>query len=212
MSKYDDDEFKNIKTGVPSGNATQKASVSFLTIFTVVGVIFAVVILIFQDSIISIGFSMSSQNGQVLKQIIINSVIALLIGSIQAWIFKARIAARVNIFIGFSLLGGVIAGLIGGLLIDAGVTNSFVVGAITGALVGGISSLTQNGVMGNKKYGTQWFIYSTTSWAVIFSIGWTIGWDSYSALSIASAAGFLLIASGVSLVIFLNIAPQIEFS
>ncbi len=211
MSKYDD-EFKNVKKGVPSENTNQKVSVNYLMIFIVVGLIFAILILIFQDSILNTGNGVIGQSGYVLGQIVINSILALFTGSIQAWIFKSKIKSRVYVFIGFSLLGGVIAGLIGGLAMDSGLRNSFFIGALTGALIGGISSAAQNGVMGNKKYGQKWFAYSMISWLIIFSVGWTIGWDPTNGLGLAVAAGFLMIASGVSLVIFLNSTPQIEFS
>jgi hypothetical protein len=89
--------------------------------------------------------------------------------------------------------------------------QSFIVGAINGVLAGGISSLAQNKLMGNKKYGTRWFIYNSVSWAVIYSIAWAIAWDP-DTLTLAIAGGFLMVASGVSLILFLRRTPQIEFS
>lgn len=210
MSRYDD-EFNKVKKGLPEENTQQKARLNYLLIFTIVGVVFALVILIFQDTISTVGINLS-QNGRVPEQIIINGILALLVGSIQAWIFKARIKARGYIFVGFSLMGGVIAGLIGGLLINSGVNEPIVIGLVTGAIAGGFSSLSQNKVMGNNKYGTNWFIYSAISWAIIFAIGWTIGWNTADAIKLATSGGFLVIASGVSLAIFLNNTPQIEFS
>ena len=117
-----------------------------------------------------------------------------------------------NIFIAFSIVGGLIAGLIGGLLLNAGIDSPIVIGMTNGALAGGISSGGQNVVMKNKKQGTNWLVYSTVSWAIIFSIGWIIGWRPESGTQMALAAIFLLIASGVSIAIFLNSTPQIEFS
>jgi MFS family permease len=214
MSKYDD-EFKNVKKGLhnlPPENTTQKTRVNFLAIFIVAGIVLAIAILLFQELIVDTGENLRTQSGYIFIQIIINGVLALIIGGIQAWIFKARIKSRVYVFIGFSLLGGVIAGLFGGMLIDAGSRTPFLVGAITGLIAGGISSMAQNSVMGNKKDTSKWLIYSIISWTVIFAIGWTIGWDPENVLGLAAAAAFLLFASGVSLVLFLNNTPQIEFS
>ena len=210
MSKYDD-EFKDVKKGVPSGNATQKASINFVVLFTAVGVILALVILLFQDTIMSEGRNLA-KNGYVPEQIITNGVLALLVGSLQALIFKARIKTRGYLFVGFSVLGGVIAGLIAGFLINSGLNLPVVIGLITGAIAGGFSSLSQNKVMSNKKYGTNWFVYSAISWAIIFAVGWIIAWQAVDIIRLAVAGGFLMIASGISLAIFLNNTPQLEFS
>ncbi len=214
MSKYDD-EFKNVKKGLnnlPGENTAQKAKVNFLAIFAVAGVALAILILAFQDLILGTGSNMINESGYIFGQVIINGVLALVIGSIQAWIFRANIKARTYVFIGFALLGGAIAGLFGGMLLDAEIKNSIIVGAVTGAFAGGVSSVAQNNVMGNKKYGSKWLTYSVISWSIIFAIGWTIGWDPTNALGLAIAAGFLMIASGISLIVFLNNTPQIEFS
>jgi hypothetical protein len=136
----------------------------------------------------------------------------LLIGSLQAWIFKAKIKSRLYVFISFSLLGGLIGGLIGGALFNSGLRISILIGGVNGVLAGGISSFAQNRLMGNKKYGVRWFLFNAVSWAIIFSIAWTIGWNPYNLILTALAGGFLIIASGISLVVFLRKTPQIEFS
>lgn len=210
MPKYDD-EFQNVKKGVPTENSTQKASINFVVLFIVGGIIFAIGILLLQDTIISQGTELV-KNGFVPQQIIINGIFALLVGSIQAWVFKEKIKSRGYYFIGFSLLGRGVAGLIGGLLMNSGLNEPFVIGLINGAIAGGISSSFQNKVMENNRYSTNWLIYSSVSWTIIFAITWTIGWQTTNALELATAGGFLIIASGVSLAIFLNNTPQIEFS
>lgn len=115
-------------------------------------------------------------------------------------------------FVAFSIVGGVAAGFIGGFLINSGFLNPFIIGMISGAVIGGISSVGQNMVMNNTKHGVKWLQYSVISWAIIFSIGWTIGWQPKSAAELALAVIFLMVASGISLVVFLNNTPEIEFS
>jgi len=66
--------------------------------------------------------------------------------------------------------------------------------------------------MSNKKYGMRWFFYNSVSWAIIFAIGWLIGWSPMNTTLIALAGGFLMVATGISLVVFLRQTPQIEFS
>lgn len=211
MSRYDD-EFKKVKKGLPEENTQQKVSIKYLLIFTIVGVVFALVILLFQDTISSLGNRLSQSGNNIPEQVIINGILALFVGSVQAWIFKDRIISRTQLFIAFSIVGGVIAGLVGGLLINAGINIPILIGMINGAIAGGISSGGQNRVMQNQKYGLRWLFFSIGSWAAIFSIGWIIGWKPESGTDLALAAIFLMIASGISLAIFLNNTPQIEFS
>lgn len=203
MSKYDDKAHE----GLPPEDTQQKASYNFIGLFAVVGVILAVLILLFQD----LGEELSWL-GVVPTQVVICCLVAGLIGGLQAWIFRDHIKSRVALFIGFSLLGGLMAGLIGGSLINGGIREPFIIGFISGALTGGISSFSQNRVMKNTRYAQQWLFYNLISWAVIFSIGWFIGWSPYNFIALAFAAAFLLIATGIGLVVFLNRNPQIEFS
>lgn len=202
-----DDEFKNVKQGLPPEDTTQKNSVNLILVFSVVGVITALIILIFDGAIKS-----GSKYGNIPDQMIMNGLLALLVGSIQTWVFKTKIKTRIPLFICFSLIGGLLAGLVGGLLIDSGVRTPIIIGGVNGALAGGFSSISQNKIMGNVKYGSIWFFYSMISWAVIFAAGWPIGWLPSSGLDLALAALFLMVASGISLAVFLNKTPQIEFS
>ena len=206
MSNHDD-EFNDVVKGLPSENTAQKSSVKFLLAFIVGGIILAMAI--FQLGRIFIN-SFSSENF-ILPQVLMNGFISLLIGSLQAWIFKSKIKSRVRNFIAFSFLGGVVGGFVGGFLMNTVLLEPFTVGAVNGLLAGGISSLAQNRLMGNKEYGTRWFFYNAVSWAIIYAIAWRLAWHpNIVTLSLASA--FLMIASGVSLVIFLRRTPQIEFS
>ena len=210
MSNYKD-EFKDVKKGLPAENAKQKASINFVLLFTIVGVAFGLAILLFQNNIISVGIVISQSGNNVPAQVIVNGILAFLVGSVQAWIFKARIKSRTHIFIAFAIVGGIIAGLVGGLLMNAGLLAPLAIGMIDGALAGGISSSGQNRVMRNKKYGSKWLLYSILSWAAIYSISWVIGWEPEGGTQMALAVVFLMIASGISLAIFLNSTPEIEF-
>jgi hypothetical protein len=208
MSK-NDDEFKDVVRGLPSDNTTQKSIIKFAAIFLTGGIIITILVILFGDSL----RYMFTDDDIILLQILMNGSISLLIGILQAWIFKTRIKSRLYAFIFFSLLGGVIGGLIGGILINSGIDTPLMIGAVNGVLAGGISSLAQNKLMGNKKYGMRWFLYNTVSWGVIFSIAWTIAWEhDTDTLTLALTSGFLMIASGISLVAFLRNTPQIEFS
>jgi hypothetical protein len=105
-----------------------------------------------------------------------------------------------------------VGGFVGGFLLNLGLNVAPLIGAINGLLAGGISSLAQNSLMGNKKYGVHWFLYNSISWASLFAIAWLIGWSPMNTILVAVAAAFLMVASGISLVFFLRNTPQIEFS
>ena len=203
----DDDEFKDVESGLPAENTAQKSSIKFLLIFLVGGILISFVISQFADT-----FEGVMGTGRIVPQILMTGVVALLLGSLQAWVFRSKIKSRLSIFIFVSLLGCLIGGLVGGLLLDSGLDVPLIIGAINGLLAGGISSLVQNKLMRNKKYGMRWFFYNSLSWAIIFAIGWLIGWSPMNTTLIALAGGFLMVATGISLVVFLRQTPQIEFS
>ena len=203
----EDDEFKDVEKGLPAESAAQKSSIKFLLIFLVGGIIITFLISQFA---VTLGGLMGS--GRIVPQILMTGATSLLLGSLQAWVFKSKIRSRLNVFIAVSLLGGVIGGLVGGLLLNSGLEVPILIGAINGALAGGLSSWIQNRLMGNQKYSSQWFSYNLISWACIFAIAWLIGWSPMNTTLIALAGGFLMVASGISLVAFLRRTPQIEFS
>ena len=202
-----DDEFKDVEMGLPPSDMAQKSSIKFTSVFLVGGVLIAMLILFVGDIL---GDILGIDNF-IPTQMLMNGAISLIIGSLQAWIFKSKIKSRIYVFISFSLLGGLLGGLIGGILINSGTRSSVIVGAVNGILAGGISSLAQNRLMGNKKYGARWFLYNLISWAAIYSIAWTVAWKP-NTLTLALASAFIMVASGISLVVFLRKTPQIEFS
>jgi hypothetical protein len=203
----EDDEFKDVQKGLPAENTAQRSSAKFVSLFVIGGIIIAGVIFLFGGLLSGILGS-----GLMLPQILMTGAISLLLGALQAWIFRSKIKSRLHIFIAVSLLGGLVGGFAGGLFLESGLNISFLIGAINGLLAGGISSLAQNRLMGNKKYGQGWFLYNAISWAIIFAVAWIIGWSPMNIALVALAAGFLMVASGISLVAFLRRTPQIEFS
>jgi len=204
---YEDDEFKDVEKGLPSANTAQKSGAKFISLFVVVGIIIAGAVLLFGGTL-----QMFLGSGRIVPQILMTGAISLFLGSLQAWIFKSKIKSRLYVFIVVSLLGGLVGGFVGGLILNSGLDSAVIIGAINGLLAGGISSLAQNSLMGNKKYGARWFLYNTISWAFLFAIAWLIGWSPMNTILVALAAGFLMVASGISLVLFLRRTPQIEFS
>ena len=214
MSNHDN-EFEKVNAGLPSENTQEKSKQNFFSIFFVVGAIFAVLILIFGDAIYATGDQLNSA-GYVPQQIINTGILSLIVGTIQSMILKTHIQDRRAAFVAFSLVGGVLAGIAGGLLLDSGLRSGFgsglFVGLINGAIAGGVSSSLQNNVMGKKKYSPKWFQYSLFSWAIVFSLGWAVSFSNQNVLGLAISALILMVSSGISLVIFINNTPEIEFS
>ena len=207
----DDDDFGDVQKGLPAEDTAQKSSMKFLVIFLVSAVIIILVVLQLGNTIG--GFmDQFSGLGKVPGQMLLNGSVSLLLGVIQALIFRSKIRSRLSLFIFFSLLGGIVGGVLGGLLLNAGLYVQPIIGAVNGLLAGGISSLAQNRLMSNKEYGFRWFSYNAISWAVIFAIAWAIGSDPTNLALVAVAGAFLMVASGISLVAFLRRTPQIEFS
>src|SRR4030095_15986104 len=143
----DDDEFKDVEKGLPAANMAQKSSVKFLLIFLIGGIIITFFISQFAGMLERLMGS-----GRIVPQILMTGSISLILGSLQAWVFKSKIRSRLNVFIAVSLLGGAVGGLVGGLLLDSGLEVPIIIGAVNGLLAGGISSLAQNKLMSSKKY------------------------------------------------------------
>lgn len=213
MSDHEDD-FKDVEQGLPSTDTAQKSSIKILAMFLAGGVIIALIVFQLGDSIAEF-MEDSFGSSFIPAQVLMTGLASLFLGSLQAWIFRSKIKARLPAFIGFSLLGGVAGGLVGGTLMNAGFTDSAtfgaIIGAVNGLLAGGISSSIQNRLMGTKKYGWRWFLYNTISWALIFAVAWYVAWVP-NPVTTAVAGGLLVVASGVSLTVFLRKTPQIEFS
>jgi hypothetical protein len=215
MSKYDN-EFDKVNAGLPPETTQEKSKQKFFSIFFVVGAFFAAIILFFGDALNASGDELDSM-GYFLQQIINTGIISFLVGSVQSIILKTHIQDRRAAFISFSLVGGVVAGIVGGFLLETGIASygigsGLFVGLINGAIAGGLSSSLQNNVMGKKKHANKWFQYSVFSWAIVYSLGWAIAFSNRTVLGLAGSVLVLMIASGISLLLFINNTPEIEFS
>jgi hypothetical protein len=199
-----------VKAGLPPRRKSK--GFNYVLLFVVVGVVLALAIVVLQDLIMGSGAVLEkSDAGLVLQQVIMNAVLSLLVGSVHAWIFKARIKSRIPLFVIFALFGGVVGGVVGGIMIASGAVQPLLVGAVNGSVAGAVSSATQNSVMNNRRFASRWLTFSIVSWMVVFAIGWAIGWQPKAASALALAAAFLMIASGASLTFFLRQNPQLEF-
>lgn len=168
------------------------------------------------------------------------ALISFMVGTIQIIIFSGRIKTRRFVYLLFLVIGGAAGGLIGSLLLHAlyilgwyphNVSSfleklmasliwsiiGFVVGIITGGIIGFTSSIMQNYIMKNTKYGIRWFLYNLISWSIIYSVGLAISLGlgvliEFPFMGDAIASVIIMVSHGVSIVLFLNYSPQIEFS
>ena len=144
-------------------------------------------------------------------------LLALLLGCVQAWVFKYRLRQDKRLsFILITAAGGLIAGLAMGIIAKAVTDNTslistnMVAGAIMGAIGGGVASYGQNRFLGGGA-ANKWVWFNLISWAVIWSIGWQLAILIHGAPGNAASAAFILILSGVSLAMFLQKTPELEF-
>jgi hypothetical protein len=210
MKSNEDDEFKDVIKGLPTENTAQRSSIQFAFSFLGAALLLVVLVLAFGGLAQN---QLQGMNTYVPQQMLINGLLSLLLGSMQAGVFRSKIRSRPIVFVIFSLAGGLAGGFVGGMLINSGINNQpALIGVINGAISGGTSSLVQNGMMGNKKYGGRWFLYNLFSWPLIFAVAWSIAWQSQEFLVLAMAGAFVVIASGIGLTLFLRRSPQIEFS
>ena len=210
MKVNEDDEFKDVIKGLPAENTAQRASVRFTISFIGAALLLVVLVMAFGGLAQS---QLQEMNSFVPQQMLINGLLSLLLGSMQAGVFRAKIRSRPIVFVIFSLAGGLAGGFVGGLLINSGINDQpALIGVINGAISGGLSSLIQNGMMGNKKYGGRWFLYNLLSWPLIFAVAWSLAWQTGQFVLLAMAGAFVVIVSGIGLALFLRRSPQIEFS
>ncbi len=210
MSNYSSKP-SGMKDGLPPPRKAA-ASFNFLLLFIVVAIIFAVAIVILQSFIVESGAALQQSGlNRIPEQTIMSGILAMLVGSVQAWILRSKIMSRIPLFVAFALLGGLVGGFFGGLVVNIGAQSPWLIGAIIGGISGVTSSLLQNSVMRNRRYSSRWLLYSTITWLVLFSIGWAIGWKPQDAVALALAAVLMIVGSGVGLALFLKQTPEIEF-
>ena len=184
--------------------------------FGLVALAVVTVILIFREQVQSLALSTYSQ-GFITFYTPGSVLLALLLGCIQAWVFKYRLRQEKRLpFILITAAGGLIAGLVMGIITRVIADNTgqifinVVTGAIMGAIGGGIASFGQNRFLGGGA-ARKWLWFNLISWAVIWSIGWQLAILIHGAPGNATSAAFILILSGVSLSVFLQKTPELEF-
>jgi F0F1-type ATP synthase assembly protein I len=209
--------------GPPPAKSTKG---KYLPIFILVGIFIFFLIISFGDTIDNWGHQLYNLSGSAFTQAASCSVLALLVGSVQAWVFRDHLGlSRRFPFILAAIIGGVVGGAIGGVTIDAtkittATLNGLLIGLLIGLSAGMISSLIQNSFMSTrgqsnksikKKNQNLWIIYSLLSWAIVWGVGWAISWSfTTRTMGIAIAACFMMVASGIALNFFLN-KSTIEF-
>lgn len=182
-------------------------------IFAGLGIVLLLLILISGNSITQIAYQLVPQSGMIIPHAISNGLLALLVGSVQAWIYRNNMRrSRVLQYILASVMGGVVGGIVAGGAANLGIVkDSLSTGALIGVLAGTISSLWQNVFMRSSSLRIKWLLFSMITWTIIWAIGMTISWSLGSTISMAVAGAFIMIGSGAALSLFLYKSPEIEF-
>lgn len=114
------------------------------------------------------------------------------------------------LFILITVLSGVIGGAIGGALLQSRQIGAPELGLVAGAVTGLLTSFGQSFMIHNEAK-SKWLVWNTIGWALALYTGWALslavgGWSGT-----AIGAGLIMIAMGVSLVLFLRLSPEFEF-
>lgn len=208
----ENDEFKDVRKGVPPENTLQNSKKKTAMLFTAAGLVFGTLVLVLLQPTLRIRAAIHYATGPILNQIIAISVMAVMIASIQSWILRSRIQTKAGTFILHALLGGILGGFAAGLLILSGVGYSLLLGLIAGLVAGSVSSALQSKLLTTRHVSSRWRRFSILSWGIIFAIGWALSWGVPGDSSMALAALVIMVLSGVSLVFFMNKNQDIEFS
>lgn len=126
------DEFRTVKKGLPPESSPQRSKLLFLAVFILVGIVWAIAILLFGviDNFLFYTNDSSAQTVEI-SPIVYNSIqfflqiflygvhfgiLAFFISGIQTWILKNRLKSNFLIYIILSMIGGFAGGCVGGLL------------------------------------------------------------------------------------------------
>ena len=205
-----------LKQGPPPAKAKQKKASKLVPVFAVSGLALLVLIFLLGDTINSVGKDLYRQGGWVLQEATSVGILAFLVGAIQAWVFKDNLSSeKAWQFVLASAVGGGVAGIVTGMILDVSplintTSNALMIGSLAGGIAGGVSSLIQNSFMKNKEESTKWFWYSLFSWLIIWAIGRVLVWDNQGIPGVALAAGFVMVATGFALYLYLP-TTHIEF-
>lgn len=144
--------------------------------------------------------------------------LALLLGLLQAWVFKGRLRiTKRAMYIGITTLSGLLGGAVVGVIGNIVLANShvfipnIVAGLLIGAIGGCIASLGQNFFLGNASAARKWFLFNLVSWTIIWGLGWLVASLIPGPIGTSIGAGLILLLSGASLQVLLKYSPEIEF-
>lgn len=185
--------------------------------FAMVGVTAVAALMIFGSSVESIKKVAQSAN-LVAFYGIGSTGLGLLLGLLQAWVFKSRLRiAKRAMYVLITTLSGLIGGAVVGVIGNMVLANSHVflpnvvAGLVIGAIGGCVASLGQNAFLGNASAAVKWFLFNLISWAVIWGMGWLVASLIAGPVGTSIGAGLILLLSGASLQVLLKYSPEIEF-
>ncbi|MBX3049096.1 MAG: hypothetical protein KIT46_02195 [Anaerolineales bacterium] len=185
----------------------------YLGYFVAGGVLLALLILLFKDSLALISAGLRQGGNFMYLQIVVGGLISILVAAIQVGVFRQRVKSRQLLFVGLAGAGGLLGGLVAGWLLDSYIiVDGFSTGAIVGGVMGLVAGYTQTLLMSRERSVSTWVTYNSLSSAIIYAVGWQIGWG-YDASKFAAGAFFVMLGAGLALVVFLNNFQQdLEFS
>ena len=153
---------------------------SFILVYTAVGALVLLLALVFEPQFDSI-YQSFTQGSTIGREIIAGGGLALLIGALYTWAFRATM--RTNMIWQIVLAtgaAGMVGGLVSGVIYEQLDTNpattaiaSAIGGAVAGALAGWIQATIRLRVTGARR--RQWMLLGALSWSVIWCVGLTIG-------------------------------------
>jgi hypothetical protein len=150
-----------------------------------------------RDTLGSLGYSGQQSLGA--------GIIAALVATVQAWIFRQRLRKSKRWkFIAGAFAGGMAAGLVVGSIFPNGYAQVMLQGGLVGGIAGILSSLAQNTLLRHRESAMKWLLWNTASWCLIWAFAWNI-------TSIAITIGVIVATTGIALALFLARSPEIEF-
>jgi hypothetical protein len=195
------------RPAMPAYNRT-KTLLTFVGVFAVLGCLVLIIAFLGGDVLQDIYQNVRNTFGSLGVSIANAAGMALLVGVVQAWVFRARLHGFHRVlFVLATIVGGAIGGGVGYL---SGI-NSSLLGGIIGVFGGAAASLAQNFLMRNRAAQIKWLLFSAVSWGLIWLIGWTISYAFGAGLGVALSAAFMMLATGLSLAFFLGLSPEVEF-
>jgi len=182
-----------------------------LGLFIGAAVVLFILIMIFSYDLAMFGNSIWRSGGNVTLQALVSAALSAIIGAVQAWVFRLRMRPAVRWqFMLLTALGGLIGGILAGILMNSYVRFGWI-GFWTGATAGLISSLMQNWLLKGQRSGARWVFWNLFSWPIIWGLGYSISRSIGYTEGTATGSGFIVLAIGASLALFLRIFPDIEF-